>query len=66
VVAYVVAVVALVVQLVAVRPRLAKRSDAVLTGGSSDQRSSTHLYYVAFELVKAPALLVAGILLLAH
>jgi hypothetical protein len=66
VVAFVVALVALLVQLVAVRPRLAKRSDEVLAGGSGDQRSSTHLYYVALELVKAPALLVAGILLLTH
>ena len=66
VVAFVVAVLALVVQLVAVRPRLARRSDAVLEGGYDGERSSTHLYYVALELVKAPALLVAGTLLLAH
>jgi len=66
VVALVVAVLALLVQLVAVRPQLARRSDAVLAGDSSDRRSSTHLYYVAFELVKVPALLVTGILLLAR
>jgi hypothetical protein len=66
VVAFVVAVLALAVQVVAVRPRLARRSDEVLAGGSTDKRSSTHLYYVAFELVKAPALLLAGILLLTH
>jgi len=66
VVAFVVAVLALAVQLVVVRPRLAKRSEAVLAGAYDGKRSSTHLFYVGLELVKAPALLVAGVLLLAH
>jgi hypothetical protein len=66
VVAFVVAVLALAAQLVAVRPRLARRSEAVLAGRYDGRRSSTHLSYVALELVKLPALLVTGILLLAH
>lgn len=58
-----IAVVALLVQLVAVRPMLAKRSDAVLAG-SDGPRSRAHLRYVALELVKVVALSVTGILLL--
>lgn len=65
VVASLVAVAALDVQLVVVRPRLARRSETVLAGGYDGGRSSTHLYYVALELVKVPALVVAGVLLLA-
>lgn len=58
-----VAVGALAVQLVAVRPRLARRSDRVLAG-SDAPRSRAHYVYVGFEVVKVIALVVAGILLL--
>lgn len=58
-----VAVAALAVQLVAVRPRLTRRSDQVLAG-SDAPRSRAHYVYVVFEVVKVIALVVAGILLL--
>jgi hypothetical protein len=79
-VAILVAVVVLAVQLVAVRPSLTRRSDAVLAGGegqdlsardlsapraSARGRSRGHYVYVGLELIKAIALLVSGILLLA-
>lgn len=65
VVALVVAVAALVVQLAAVRPALTRRSDRVLTGSDSgESRSRVHYAYVALELVKVAALVIAGILLL--
>ncbi|CQD22088.1 transmembrane protein [Mycobacterium europaeum] len=54
---------ALALQLIAVRPRLTRRSDAVLAG-SDGPRSRAHYVYVAFEVVKVIALAVAGILLL--
>ncbi|OBJ55542.1 hypothetical protein [Mycobacterium asiaticum] len=63
IVALAVAVAMLAVQLVAVRPRLTKRSDQVLAG-SDGPRSHAHYVYVALETVKVIALLVAGILLL--
>lgn len=62
-IAVAVAVAALAVQLVAVRPRLTRRSDHVLAGLDAP-RSRAHYVYVGFEVVKAVALLVAGILLL--
>jgi hypothetical protein len=62
-VAFAVAIAALAIQLVAVRPRLTRRSDQVLAG-SDGPRSHAHYVYVGFEVVKAVALLVAGILLL--
>ncbi|AKN18747.1 hypothetical protein [Mycobacterium haemophilum] len=58
-----VAFVALAIQLIAVRPRLARRSDEVLAGLQAP-RSRGHYVYVGLEAVKAVALLVAGILLL--
>lgn len=61
--AFAVAIVALGIQLVAVRPRLTRRSDSVLAG-SAGPRSHAHYVYVGFETVKIVALLVAGILLL--
>jgi hypothetical protein len=74
-VAILVAVVVLAVQLVAVRPWLTRRSDAVLAGGegqdlsapraSARGRSRGHYVYIGLELIKAIALLVSGILLLA-
>jgi hypothetical protein len=62
-VAFCVAFAVLAVQLIAVRPRLTRRSDAVLAG-SDAPRSRGHYAYVALEVVKAAALIVAGILLL--
>ncbi|WP_280305369.1 hypothetical protein [Nocardia neocaledoniensis] len=59
-----IAVLALAVQLIAVRPRLTRRSDAVLAGLDAP-RSHGHYVYIALEVVKAIALLVAGIALLA-
>jgi hypothetical protein len=65
-VAFGIAVAALAVQLMAVRPALQRRSDAVLA--DPDQatagRSHAHYVYVGFEGVKVVALLVSGILLL--
>lgn len=58
-----VAIVALIAQVLAVRPRLTRRSDAVLAGADGP-RSHAHLAYVGLELVKVPALIVAGALLL--
>jgi hypothetical protein len=63
-VAYAVAIVALAAQLITVRPRLTRRSDQVLAGLDAP-RSRAHYAYVGLEAVKAVALVVAGILLLA-
>ncbi|MGB9227527.1 hypothetical protein [Mycobacterium sp.] len=63
VVAFAVAFAALAVQLIAVRPRLTRRSDQVLAGLVAP-RSRGHYAYVALEGVKVVALVVAGILLL--
>ena len=64
-----VAVIALLVQLVAVRPLLSRRSDAVLSAPAADAgpttRSRVHYVYVGLELVNVAALLVGGVLLLA-
>lgn len=54
---------ALIIQLAGVRPRLTRRSDAVLAGEDAP-RSHAHYVYVAFEVVKLVALMVGGILLL--
>jgi hypothetical protein len=62
-VAFFVAVAALAIQLIAVRPRLTRRSDRVLAG-SAGPRSRAHYAYVGCEVVKTFALVVAGILLL--
>jgi hypothetical protein len=63
-VAAAVAVVALLAQVLAVRPRLSRRSDAVLAGGEGP-RSRAHWAYVSLEIVKVTALLIAGVSLLA-
>jgi len=55
----------LLIQLAVVRPRLTRRSNRVLAG-EGVPRSPGHLAYIALELVKVVALLVAGILLLAQ
>lgn len=57
------AVGALLVQLLGVRPRLTRRSDAVLSGADGP-RSRAHWAYVGLEIVKVVALLTAGVLLL--
>ena len=51
------------IQLVFVRPALIRRSDQVLAG-SDGPRSHAHYVYVALEMVKVVALLIAGTLLL--
>lgn len=58
-----VAVGTLLVQLVAVRPRLRRRTEQVLAGLDAS-RSRAHLVYVGLELVKVLALLLCGITLL--
>jgi hypothetical protein len=62
-VAFFVAFAALAIQLIAVRPRLTRRSDKVLAG-STAPRSRGHHAYVGLEVVKVVGLVVAGILLL--
>ncbi|KUI24741.1 hypothetical protein AU196_15550 [Mycobacterium sp. IS-1742] len=54
----------LLAQVILVRPRLSRRSDAVLAGAEGP-RSHAHLVYVGFEVVKVVALLTSGVLLLA-
>jgi hypothetical protein len=61
-----IAVAALIAQMVLVRPRLHRRTAAVLRGDDAGtERSRAHLAYVGLEVVKVPALLAAGIVLLA-
>ena len=60
-----VAIGALVLQLVAVRPRLTRRADAVLAG-SDTPRSDAHHAYVGLEVLKVIALIVAGVALLSR
>ena len=55
---------ALALQLVAVRPVLTRRSDAVLAGAEGP-RSHAHLWYVGAEVLKVVALIAGGVLLLA-
>lgn len=63
IVAYGVAGVVLLAQLLVVRPRLTRRSDAVLAGGDAP-RSHAHHAYIALELIKVIALGACGVLLL--
>jgi len=60
IVALAVAVVALLVQLALIRPRLNRRADAVLAGADAP-RSQAHHAYIVVEAVKLIALLVGGI-----
>ncbi|TDU87876.1 hypothetical protein EV138_1412 [Kribbella voronezhensis] len=53
----------LAVQLIAVRPRLNRRTDRVLAGMPSP-RSTTHLYYIGLEATKVLTLAALGISLL--
>jgi hypothetical protein len=62
-VAAAVAAITLLAQLLAVRPRLTGRSDAVLAGGEGP-RSRAHWVYVGLEIVKVIALLNVGVSLL--
>lgn len=62
--ATVLAIVVLATQLALVRPRLSRRSNAVLAGEEAP-RSRAHHVYVGTELVKLVALLAGGIGLLA-
>lgn len=57
----------LLLQVLAIRPALTKRSDAVLAGTSPADapRSRAHLWYVGAELVKVVALVLGGSFLLA-
>ncbi|WP_028849398.1 hypothetical protein [Thermocrispum municipale] len=56
----------LLVQLLGIRPRLTRRSDAVLSGkADGTQRSRTHYVYVAFEVLKVGVLIALGAALLA-
>lgn len=66
--AFAVAIAALTLQLIVVRPKLIARSDAVLAlapGEDVQSRSQAHYYFVGFELIKIIGLLAGGILLLA-
>jgi hypothetical protein len=58
-----VAVLTLLAQLLFVRPRLTRRSEATLAG-ESVPRSRAHYTYVGVEIIKVIALLIAGVLLL--
>jgi hypothetical protein len=51
-------------QLLLVRPRLTRRSDAVLAGEDAP-RSHAHFAYAGLEIVKVSALLIGGIVLFA-
>jgi hypothetical protein len=64
VVAGLVAVGALIVQVVVVRRWLNRRSDAVLAGEVNGPRSRGHYVYIGLEVIKVAALLTTGILLL--
>lgn len=62
------AVMMLALQLLFVRPRLRRRSEAVLAAsvepsGGMARRSQAHYAYTGLEVVKAAALLVAGVAL---
>ncbi len=55
----------LAVQLAVVRPRLARRSDAVLAGSAdTSDRSHAHLAYIALEALKVAVLFALGCLVL--
>jgi hypothetical protein len=62
-VVFAIAIVALAAQLLGVRPRLTRRSNAVLAG-EDGPRSRAHYAYVSLEVAKVIALAVGGILLL--
>lgn len=53
---------ALMIQLLMVRPTLARHTDSVL-GGSEQPRSRGHYVYVGLEVVKTIGLIAAGVIL---
>ncbi|CAM3773607.1 hypothetical protein [Smaragdicoccus niigatensis] len=55
-----IAIASLAAQILAVRPRLTRRTNAVLAG-SDAPRSRAHHAYVALEVVKLGALIVGGV-----
>jgi hypothetical protein len=55
-------VVILAVQVVLVRPRLARGSDRVLAGNEAT-RSNAHYWYIGLEVAKVVALLITGVFL---
>ncbi|MEV0283617.1 MULTISPECIES: hypothetical protein [unclassified Kribbella] len=57
-----VVVAVLAVQLIAIRPKLNRRSDRILAGENLP-RSTLHLYYVALETTKVAALATLGVTL---
>ncbi len=59
-----VAIAALAIQIVGVRPALTRRSDRVLAGDESGAGSRVHLVYIGFEVAKFAALIACGVLLL--
>jgi hypothetical protein len=63
VVTLVVAIVVLVVQLIAVRPVLNRRSDRIVAGETLPA-AHVHIAYIALEVVKVAALLTTGIVTL--
>lgn len=65
VVTFAVAVAMLLAQLLAVRPRLSRRADQVLSGLDAP-RSRAHYAYVGLEVIKVVALVPLGILLLSR
>ena len=60
------AVTVLVLQLLAVRPALGRRTDAVLAAPDAvdGPESNAHLWYIGLEVVKLVALVVGGVFLL--
>lgn len=64
-VTFAVAVAMLLAQLLAVRPRLSRRADQVLSGLDAP-RSRAHYAYVGLEVIKVVALVPLGILLLSR
>jgi hypothetical protein len=56
-----VAVAALLIQIVLVRPFLARRTSSALAGEGEGRRSGGHYAYVALEVVKVIALIAAGV-----
>jgi len=64
-VTFAIAVIMLLAQVVAVRPRLGRRADQVLSGLEAP-RSRAHYAYVVLEVIKVAALVPLGILLLSR
>jgi hypothetical protein len=54
----------LLAQLTVVKPGLNRRSDHVLSGGETSERSRGHVSYIALEVAKVIVLIALGITLL--